>query len=90
MSVRRRRLEDLTPPGGVTVASNNVFHLPVPTAAVAEMFGLNLSVWRDDPWVEANHASLVRALPERLRTLESSTRTDEIAWDLRHMVLSQR
>ena len=85
-----RRLADVTPPDHMTVTRNTVYHLPVPTAAVAEMFGLNLSVWRDDPWVTANHASLVRALPERLRTLESSTRTDEIAWDLRHVVLSPR
>jgi trans-aconitate 2-methyltransferase len=84
------RLENLAPSAGTTVARNAVCHLPVPTSAVAEMFGLNLSVWRDDPWVTAHHAALVRALPERLHALESSTRTDEIAWNLRHAVLSHR
>jgi SAM-dependent methyltransferase len=85
-----RRLDNVAAPDGTTVARNGVCHLAVPTAPVAEMFGLNLSVWRDDPWVTANHASLVRALPERLLALETSTRTDEIAWGLRQVVLSHR
>jgi SAM-dependent methyltransferase len=84
-----RLLEHLTPPAGTAVTLNRVFHLVVPTASVAEMFGLNLSVWCDDPWVVAHHASLVRALPDRLAALTASTRTDEIAWDLRHVVLSR-
>jgi SAM-dependent methyltransferase len=83
------QLADLTAPSGVSVVANTVCHLAVPTAAVAAMFGLNLSVWRDDPWVVANHAATVQALPERLVALERSRRDDEIAWDLRQVVLSR-
>lgn len=84
-----RHLENLTPPDGIVVTMSSVCHLTVPTAAVAEMFGLNLSVWCDDPWVVAHHASLMRTLPDRLSALTASSRTDEIAWDLRHVVLSR-
>jgi SAM-dependent methyltransferase len=83
-----RHLHNLAPPPGTVVEHNVVCGLAVPTAAVAEMFGLNLSVWCDDPWAVANHLSLVRSLPERLAALESSTRTDEIVWGLRQVVMS--
>ncbi len=83
-----RRLDDLPPPNATVVVRNVVRDLAVPTAAVAEMFGLNLSVWCDDLWVVANHLSSVRSLPERLAALESLSRTDEIVWGLRQVVLS--
>jgi SAM-dependent methyltransferase len=83
-----RLLDDITPPSGTVVERNVVRQLPVPTAAVAEMFGLNLSVWCDDPWVVANHLSIVRSLPERLAALALSTATDEIVWGLRQVVMS--
>jgi SAM-dependent methyltransferase len=82
-----RRLDRVTPPPDMVVERNVVCDLAVPTAAVAEMFGLNLSVWSADPWVVANHLPLVRSLPGRLAALESSTRADEIAWGLRQVVM---
>ena len=81
-------VERMTAPARTALSTNEACHLEVPTAAVAEMFGLNLTVWRNDPWVTAHHASLVDGLPERLAALTSSTRDDEIAWNLRQVVLS--
>jgi trans-aconitate 2-methyltransferase len=82
-----RHLAGIELPDGMALERNARRHLAVPTAAVAEMFALNLSVWRGDPWVVANHEALVQALPQRFDALMTSNRTDEIAWELRQVVV---
>lgn len=85
-----RALGRLDAPQGVRTRRNDVVEVPLPTAAVAEMFGLNLSVWRDDDWVVEHHAALVDELAARLAELTASTRDDEIVWRLRQVVLARQ
>ena len=71
--------------GGVVV-HDEVVVCPQPTADVARMFGMNLAIWREQPWSRANldGAELDRLAAE-LADVQGSTATDEITWHLRQL-----
>ena len=64
--------------------------IDAPTAHVAIMFGHNLAVWRDDPWVVARHtASALDALADGLAARRDVPGADRIRWRLRQVVVAR-
>jgi SAM-dependent methyltransferase len=61
-----------------------------PAAEIARIFGLNLAVWRSDPWVTARHPphaldALAAGLAERTRAHDRG----RIAWRLRQLAVTR-
>jgi trans-aconitate 2-methyltransferase len=52
----------------------------------ATMFGLNLEVWGDDPFVRANHPGLTKRLRAELAALAAGPGRDGITWGMRQIV----
>jgi trans-aconitate 2-methyltransferase len=83
-----RDLAGHRPAGGRTV-DERLVPLPQPTAAVARMFALNLTVWRHGEWARANTATAVLDdLAHALDELASAPpdRSGEIVWNHRQLV----
>jgi trans-aconitate 2-methyltransferase len=78
-------------PPGASVVGEVALALPQPTAAVARMFGLNLSEWRRGAWAAANlPAAELDDLAEALASLAAAggDRVDEITWTHRQLAFS--
>jgi len=61
----------------------------VSTADAATMFSLNLSVWRSDPFITANHPpDEIDDLARALAGLTTSQATGEITWGLRQAIFA--
>lgn len=81
-------LAGLTVGRGCEVISDEVVSHPVPPARAARMFWLNLSVWRDDPWVTERHGqAAIAALHGELRRIVAGGATGGITWYLRQLVV---
>jgi len=75
---------------GWAVRSSEVRVVPVATAAAARMYGMNLAVWRDDPWVLEHHGrDAIDRLAADLDALGSSPATGEITWGLRQVTIAR-
>jgi trans-aconitate 2-methyltransferase len=83
-------LDRLPDPPGLVRRDSRVAPLLPPAGRVAEMFGLNLAVWRDDAYRAgvAGECRLDR-LAEDLAALARQTRPAEIVWGLRQIVFEQ-
>jgi trans-aconitate 2-methyltransferase len=76
---------DLEGPGWAR-RSTTLRQVEVATADAARMYGLNLTTWRDDPYVvDAYEPVAVDDLAAGLDALCRSTATDEITWGLRQV-----
>ncbi len=61
-----------------------------PTGEVATIFGLNLSVWRDDPWVAARHdAAALDVLADALAARRTMADRRRIRWTLRQVTIAR-
>ena len=85
-----RLLEGLSDPGDLRRADSRVVSLSPPTALVGEMFGMNLTVWRDDPL--AAEVATPAVLDEIAAGLGALARVEEpaaITWRLRQLAFER-
>jgi len=59
------------------------------TAEIAGIFALNLSSWREDPWVVAHHAARLDGLAAGLRERETAAGGGRIRWTLRQVAIAR-
>ena len=60
---------------------------PVATSAAARMFSMNLTTWRDDPHIRAQHSpDAIERLARDLGALTESSDTGDITWGIRQAV----
>ncbi|MGB8963621.1 MAG: chorismate mutase [Pseudonocardiaceae bacterium] len=69
------------------VTANEVREVVVPAARAAEMFALNLSVWRDDPAI-TQPPQVVDELANRLNRLRDEGGSGDLTWTIRQVALS--
>ncbi len=61
-----------------------------PTGDVATIFGMNLSVWRDDPWVTAHHErTSLDVLADALATRRTMADRGRITWRMRRIAVAR-
>jgi trans-aconitate 2-methyltransferase len=75
---------------GCTVTQDRVVPLPVPPAAAARMFALNLAVWGGSPWVtDAYGPQAVVRVGDGLRQIIGGTAAGGITWHMRQVVVQR-
>jgi trans-aconitate 2-methyltransferase len=73
---------------GCEVTGNEVVAHPVLPASAARMFLMNLSVWRDDPWVTERHGqAAIATMDGELRQIAAGGPAGGITWYLRQIVV---
>jgi len=92
LAVRGHRLEvgqlseALIGPAGLRRVDSRVVALSLPARLVGEMFGLNLTVWRDDPLVaEVTTPGILDEIAAGLRALARAGEPATITWHLRQL-----
>jgi SAM-dependent methyltransferase len=72
---------------GGCVACNAVLPFAVSTGDAATLFGMNLSAWRDDPWVGARlDTDGVARLADGLEARRAASDRETIRWGLRQVI----
>jgi organic hydroperoxide reductase OsmC/OhrA/SAM-dependent methyltransferase len=69
------------------VLANRICQVDVPAGRAAELFGLNLAVWRCDPAVDEAPEALDR-LADQLDALRQSGTGEHVSWSLRQLALA--
>jgi trans-aconitate 2-methyltransferase len=75
----------LPDPPGLRRESSAVATLSPGVRRAATMFGLNLRVWGDDPFVRADHGGLPERLGAELAALAAAPDRDGITWSMRQI-----
>lgn len=79
-------LDELREGSGWQQRSSNVQVVPVSTSAAARMYSMNLTTWRDDPYIRAEHSpDAIERLAHDLGTLAESLDTGDICWGIRQV-----
>ncbi|MGZ4717738.1 MAG: class I SAM-dependent methyltransferase [Acidimicrobiales bacterium] len=74
------------PPSGVGLVADTIAEISPDPRTVARIFAMNLSVWRDDPWVVAHvDPAVVDTLARDLRDLSSRGPARGITWHHRQL-----
>ena len=74
------------PPTGTRLVGDTIARISPEPRTVARIFAMNLSVWRDDPWVvEHVPVDVVTALDDELRALVTSAPDTGITWHHRQL-----
>ncbi len=83
-------LADAAPPEDVSLVADTTARISPAPQTVARIFAMNLSVWRDDPWVEAHvDPSLVATLARELHDLRSAAPPTGITWHHRQLAFER-
>lgn len=78
-------VDALPDPPGLRRESSAVATLSPGVRRAATMFGLNLRVWGDDPFVRADHGGLPERLGAELAALAAAPDRDGITWGMRQI-----
>ena len=78
-------LDALPDPPGLRRQASAVATFSPGVHRAATMFGLNLEVWGDDPFVRANHPGLKERLLTELAALAATPGRDGITWGMRQI-----
>lgn len=80
----------LTAGDGWRQTASLVRSVPVSTADAARMFTMNVTTWRDDPFVREHYpASAIDRLGRDLDALTESPATNEITWAMRQLIFER-